>query len=128
MQHYSTTQVCINGKRYWAILADSFIKKAIGLMFRQSLDKNKCMLFISECERNQSITMCNMLFPIDVMWLDSKQRVIQIEQNVKPSKWAIFKTYGPSKQSQYVLEFNAGFVKKNRISKESKIKLMKEKE
>jgi uncharacterized membrane protein (UPF0127 family) len=128
MQHYSTAEISIGGKRCKAILADSFVKRAIGLMFRECLDKDACMLFISKGERDQSVTMCNMLFPLDILWLDGKQKIIHIEQNVAPGgRFAIFKTYGPSRGSQYVIELNAGFARKNRISKTTKIRLIEEK-
>lgn len=125
LQHYSAAPVYIDGKRYNAIVADSFLKRAIGLMFREGMGKNTCMLFVSGRDGRQGITMHNMRFPIDIIWLDSNLSIADMARDLKPDRSLIFKTYNPEHKARYVLEFNSGFIRKNRISKHSVVRIRK---
>lgn len=91
----------------------NFLEKAIGLMFKRKLEKNEVMLFIFKKECFPSFWTFGMLFPIDMIWLDEKMRVIDIEENLKPFRF--WKFYKPKKASKYVLEVSSGFVKENKI-------------
>jgi hypothetical protein len=118
--------VRIDGRPYRALVADSFIKRAIGLMFRKSMDKDTCMLFVSKRDRRESLTMHNMLFSIDVLWLDRDLRIVNMMENLPPDKGFSFKTYTPKSRARYVLELKSGSIRKNRITKKSEIKIGKE--
>jgi len=51
--------------------------------------------------------MMFMRYPIDVIWLDSGQRVVDIVRQIppfNPLKPATWKTYRPSKDAKYVVE------------------------
>jgi uncharacterized protein len=126
MQHYSTMPVQIGGKKCKALIADSFFKRAIGLMFRKGIDWDTCMLFISNRDGMQGLTMQNMLFPIDVLWLGKDLNIVDMASDLKPDKGFTFKTYNPKGKARYVIEFRSGFLKKNSINAGSKIKIKKE--
>ena len=96
-----------------AEVADSFFKKVKGLMFRKSLRKNKGMLLVFSREDYHPIWMFGMRFPIDIIWIDERMRVVNIVENSKPCLFC--KTYFPKKKAKYVLEVNAGFVEKYKI-------------
>ena len=123
MQKYSTMPVAIDGKVYTALVADSFIKRAIGLMFRKSIDANTCMLFVSRRDGKESLTMHNMLFPIDVLWLSCDLKIVDMAEGLAPDKGFSFKTYSPKGVARYVLEFESGFLKTNGINKNSEIEI-----
>lgn len=95
-----------------ALVADTSLKRAIGLMHRKSLKSNECMLFIFERSSRYGIWMLNMQFPIDIIWLDERKRIVSFVKNAKPCK-SIFncKAYYPEKRSKYIIETNAGFMK-----------------
>ncbi len=82
------------------------------------------MLFIFDGESRQGIWMQNMLFAIDVLWLDSKSRIVSMERNLQPCQ-SMFgcKTYTPEKGSKYVIELKAGTIAKNRIKLGSKVQI-----
>lgn len=88
-----------------------------GLMFREKLDENKGMLFIFQQEAKHTFWMANTKIPLDIIWLDKDKRVIYIEEDVKPCTTikTLCNTYKPNKNSLYVLEINAGQVKRNNI-------------
>lgn len=124
MQKYRTSTITINGKKFGALIADSTVKRMIGLMFRKSIGKNQCMLFLFRSEGYYAIWMHNMLFPIDVAWVDEKGTVVDIAQNLKPCTSILgCKEFVPSAQAKYVLEFNEGAAKSAKLKVGSKINL-----
>ena len=123
-QKYKECKVEINNKVFRAIIADSFMKRAIGLMFRNGIAENTCMLFIFPNEARQGIWMHNMRFAIDVIWLDSERRIVSLENDIKPCK-SVFncKTYLPDSGAKYIIEMKAGTVNKNKIKKGLKVSI-----
>ena len=94
-----------------AEVAESFFKRALGLMFRKKLEKNEALLIkFSERLKSKSLHGFFMRFPIDLIFLDDSFKVVEIA-NLKP--WRI---YNPeNKACRYVLEVNEGFVEENNI-------------
>ncbi|MCL4381314.1 DUF192 domain-containing protein [Candidatus Marsarchaeota archaeon] len=116
-QKYDSIRIEIGHLRMNAIVADTFAKSMIGLMFRKSLGQNKCMLFTFKKPGRHSIWMKNMRFAIDVMWLGEDRKIIEIIENILPCEGFRCEAYGKSRDSMYFIEANSGFVKKNRIKK-----------
>jgi hypothetical protein len=114
MQRYRAADISIKGRTLHALIADSFVKQMVGLMFRPRLSKDACMLFIFSREARHGIWMRNMRFPIDILWMDGSRRVVDYAEMVQPESRRI---YAPEKSAKYVLEANAGFIKRNRIKK-----------
>ncbi len=124
MQKYDTRTISIAGKRYSAIVADTSTKRAIGLMFRESLPEGSCMLFLFGGPGYHSIWMRNMKFPIDVAWLDKDGLVLDTKTNIKPCQ-SLFDCpqYSPKVQAHYLIELNAGELMKNKIKEGSTAKI-----
>ena len=61
-------------------IADTFWKRLKGLQFRRSIPQGSGLL-LSPCS---SLHTCFMRFPIDVIHLDAKNRVLSISRNVRP--------------------------------------------
>jgi uncharacterized membrane protein (UPF0127 family) len=122
MQKYETKRIKLEGKPFNAIIADTFAKRMIGLMFREKLPKVDCMLFIFGSEEGQGIWMRNMCFPIDVVWIDENKRVVDIKENLKPcSSFFNCRTYYPKRAAKYIIEFNSGTVKEKKMRGGSKL-------
>ena len=77
-------------------------------MYRKELDKNKGMLFIFDKEGIYPFWMKNTLIPLDIIWIDSNDKVVFISQNVQPCKNLICPSIFPTVKAKYVLEVNAG--------------------
>jgi uncharacterized membrane protein (UPF0127 family) len=80
-----------------------------GLMFRRSLDSDKGMLFLFPKPGRLSFWMKNTFIPLDMVFVSSDWRVVGSLENVPPQ------TETPrmvEADSQYVLEFAAGTVKR----------------
>ncbi len=78
-------------------------QKAIGIMFRWKIDKP--LVFYFEYEHIIPLHMFFCLFPIDVIFLDSKKRVVE-KATLRP--WQV---YIPKKKAKYVIEMEAGSAK-----------------
>jgi uncharacterized membrane protein (UPF0127 family) len=96
------------------------IRQSLGLMFRKRLGKNRGMLFDFPIEFYHGIWMFGMRFPIDIIWIDKKMRVVDIVENAKPCL-LFCRTYYPRKMAKYVLEVNSGFARKNKIKIDDKV-------
>ena len=110
-------QVCLKDKCFQVELAKTQQEREIGLMNRSSLEKNKGMLFIFEEEGIYPFWMKNTLIPLDMIWIDSENKIVFIKENAKGCKTNNnCETFIPNKKAKYVLEVNSGIVKEFNIS------------
>jgi hypothetical protein len=91
-------------------LADSVGKKTKGLMFRKSLAKGTGLLMAFDYERKHEIWMLGMRFPIDIIFIDSRKRIVDIKHSAKPmgKNPMTWRVYRPRRPCKYVLETTAG--------------------
>ena len=90
-------------------LAISPLSRARGLM----LSKQRDLVLVSPREdiNSSSIHMFLMLYPIDVLWLDSGWVVVSIRKDIppfnllKPDTWRVYK---PIEKARYVIELGVG--------------------
>jgi len=88
--------------------------RAMGLMFRPSLPKDRGMLFLFERPDFQGIWMKNCKFPIDIVWLDEARKVVHVAESVPPCKAEPCPVYTPLRRASYVVELNAGQARKEK--------------
>jgi uncharacterized membrane protein (UPF0127 family) len=93
--------------------ADSVFSKAKGLMFRSELGKGRGMLFTFGREDYVGIWMLFVRFPIDLIYLDSKKRVVGIFERIRPVTFnpKTWKVYYPVVPSKYIIEVNSGIIR-----------------
>jgi hypothetical protein len=125
-QRYGLAEIRIGGKKVIALVADTELKRVLGLMHRKGLAKNECMLFVFPYMGHHGIWMYKMRFPIDILWLDNQMKIVDYVENAMPCK-SIFncKTYIPKKPSKYVIELKGGFVANAKLSLNSKVYIKK---
>ena len=63
------------------VIADNFLSRARGLMF--SFPK-KVMILSFPKPGKYAIHMWFVFYPITILWLDEKKRIVQMNENVKP--------------------------------------------
>ncbi|HDP74256.1 MAG TPA: DUF192 domain-containing protein [Candidatus Woesearchaeota archaeon] len=102
------SQACFSQHCFRVELALTPEERARGLMYRESLDENKGMLFIFENKGEITFWMKNTLIPLDIIWLDESQNVVYIIENAQPCISDSCETYTSPHEALYVLELNAG--------------------
>jgi uncharacterized membrane protein (UPF0127 family) len=90
--------------------------RAMGLMFRPSLPKDRGMLFLFERSDFHGIWMKNCRFPIDIVWLDEERKVVHVAEAVPPCKADPCPVYNPLRRASYVLELNAGQARREKVA------------
>jgi uncharacterized membrane protein (UPF0127 family) len=95
------------------IRAEVMIKKDDinrGMMFRDALPQGRGMLFIHEKPSPYRYWMYNVKVPLDIVFMDSSRRIVEISANTPPctTKAEQCPTYGGHAYEQYVLELRAG--------------------
>lgn len=94
-------------------VADTDIKRELGLSGKEGLKDDEGLLFVFDTEGYYGFWMKDMNFPIDIAWLDKNKQIIYIESNVSPTTYP--KVFSPSAPSLYVLETKANFFENNKI-------------
>ena len=101
-----------SGAHEYAVeVSDNKDTRTKGLMERDTLEKNKGMIFIFEEERIPAFWMKNMRFPLDMVFMDKNLKVVDYYENVPACKADPCPHYLPNTNSKYVVEVNAGTVK-----------------
>ncbi len=106
-------------------VAESFASKTLGLMFRKSLPRNSAMLFIFDKPGRHGIWMPFMRFPIDIVFLDSRKRVVGLHSWVRPISFRngkTWKVYYSDKPAKYAIELAAGQVKRKMLQPGERLK------
>ncbi len=80
-----------------------------GLMHRKGLGRGEGMLFIFDTNTRHGFWMKNMEFPIDILWISRKGKVVHIEHSVPPCRNDPCIVYIPPEKAVYVLETRANF-------------------
>ena len=76
-----------------------------GLMYRKDMGDRQGMLFVFEDEAPHSFYMKNTLIALDILFIDSDLKIVNIHRDAQPLNEAGIPSGGPV---QYVLEVKAG--------------------
>jgi YVTN family beta-propeller protein len=101
--------------RVFVEVPDDLEESMRGLMFRKHLPGNAGMLFAYYDEKPRTFWMKNTLIPLDMIFVDSNSKIIEIKENVPPCAQDECPTYPSKEPAQYVLEVNAGFVQEKGV-------------
>ena len=112
--------VVIGNKKINVELARTDEDRKNGLMFRESLCQNCGMLFIFDEENLKSFWMKNTLIPLSMIFIDSDQTVVNIE-NATPCETETCPSYESKKPAKYVLEVNQNIFDQEIIGTKVKI-------
>ncbi len=99
-------------------LADKPEEIQYGMMYRKSIDANTGMLFLMPNEESQSFWMKNTYVSLDIIYINSKNEVVSIQENAAPLNETSLPSEGPASM---VLEVKGGFSAEHGIKKGTKI-------
>ena len=113
-----------NGATIQAEIADTTQKRAKGLMYRDSLAKDRGMLFTFTEPQLWTFWMKNTRISLDIIWMDSKKRIVHIERNVPTCSRTDdgCPQYQPNDNAMYVLELAAGVADALKLQRGSVLK------
>jgi uncharacterized protein len=93
------------------ILCDNLWSSMRGLMLRKELEKGQALIIDLHKDKNASIHMFLVGFPIDVIWLNSEKLVVDTAHDVKPNTIT-----NPSKFARYIIELPKGTFNEKPVS------------
>ncbi len=106
-----TIDVQLGDRSITVEVADDPEERVQGLSDREGMAADSGLLFVWEEEGPYQLWMKGMRFPLDFVWLDASQTVIEVHENVQPQPGAAdaeLKRYAPDGPSRFVIELNAG--------------------
>ncbi len=105
----------LGGEALLLEIADTGVLRMQGLSGHPPLAQNEGMLFVFPADDKHSFWMKDMLFSIDILWLDSEYRIVDVKENATPESYP--KSFTPSVPVRYVLELPAGFFELHKLKK-----------
>ncbi len=95
-------------------IARTIFQKAKGLMGRKDLPDDYGMLFDLGKDKKEGFWMFFMKIPIDIIFINSKKEIVDIKHCAKPLSIdpGTWKIYYPENPARWVLEMNAGSMKR----------------
>lgn len=117
----ATVTLRADGVEYELDIATSEAAQQRGLGGREVLAQDEGMLFIFDKPAVRCMWMKDMLFPTDMIWLDSTKKVTYIAPNVTPDSYP--QQYCGDESTKYVIELNAGEAKRADIRTGQTLKL-----
>ena len=94
-------------------VADTPTTRAKGLSGRPSLASGEGMLFIFDQLGYPGIWMKDVLFPIDILWLDENNMIVDVRESVAPETYP--QVFAPQVKALFVIEVPSGFVAEHEI-------------
>ena len=99
-------------------VADSYERRARGLMFVKQLADNEGMLFIYEQSQPISMWMKNTFIPLDMLFVAADGKIIRVAANTKPHSLDTIDSQG---DAIAVIELKGGTAERLRIAKGARV-------
>ena len=114
-------EVAIQGRTIEVEISDTWEKRERGLMFREELCERCGMFFIFDEEKRHGFWMKNTKIPLDIVFIDRHNKVVDIHNAIPCNSSCHCKTYWPKEKAKYVLEVNGGMFNESVVGEEIKI-------
>lgn len=100
-----TRELVVDGKSVTVEIADEPVERNLGLMYRDSLGKDRGMLFVYPDEQNRSFWMKDTKIPLTIAYLDAKGVIVHLA-DMRPLDTS---SVPSGKPAMYALEMNQGW-------------------
>lgn len=107
-QYGKEPRACFRRKCVALEIAQTQHERSLGLQRRASLSDKEGMLFLFESPDRYTFWMKDTWIPLDMIWLDAGDRVVDIRRCVPPCRTPQCPTYQPEAEALSVLEIRSG--------------------
>jgi uncharacterized membrane protein (UPF0127 family) len=110
----SAVEVKLPKGTLYAEIVDTPSSRAQGLSGRNGLAENGGMLFVFEQSGKYGFWMKDMLFPIDMIWINEDGVIVHVERGVSPDTYTTNppQVFINEPNAKYVLELGSGMAEK----------------
>lgn len=123
MQKTQTLHARLGGEALVLEVADTEAFRTKGLSGHVPLREGEGMLFVFTKDGRYDFWMKNMQFPIDIVWLDSNYRVIDVKKGATPASYP--EIFTPVLPARYVVEIPAGFFDEHHLKAGDTLEILK---
>lgn len=103
---YKHAEIRLKGAIFNVRVADTSALRARGLSGSKPLTDNEGMFFVFDASDRIGFWMKDMLYALDIVWLDTDMKIVHIEKNLSPDTYPT--VFYPDKPARYVFEIAAG--------------------
>lgn len=103
----------LNGNAIRVSVASTPGEREQGLSGRTGLASDEGMLFVFQQDGDYAFWMKDMLFSIDMIWIDASGKIIYIAPSVSPETYPT--AFDPHMNALYVLELPAGYAAEHNV-------------
>lgn len=111
----------LGGEALLLEVVDTEALRIRGLSGHKPLASNEGMLFVFPEDGRYGFWMKDMLFPIDILWLDSGYRIIDTKEHAVPESYP--EVFTPHTSARFVLELPAGFFSNHHLKNGNILKM-----
>jgi len=124
---FKSSEIQIGSKKITVELAETPAQHQKGLMYRETLEKDKGMLFIFDKEETLSFWMKNTYVDLSIAYINKKMKIVDIQEMKATSPLEVSEpvTYPSKKPAMYALEMPKGWFKASNIKVGQTLKLNK---
>jgi len=108
-----TLHARLGGEVFVYDVADTYLLREQGLSGRDQLDPGSGMIFVFPKDDQYGFWMKDMRFSIDIIWLDSRYRIVDVKKDATPASYP--EIFSPSQSARYVAEVRAGFFEERHL-------------
>ncbi len=105
----------VKGRPLLAEVAVTAAELERGLMYRQGLAKDRCMLFLGTEDGLRPVRLRNHLIALDVVWVSADGRVVEMAEHLQPrlpSTGGEGPAHGGRAASRHTVQFAAGSLRR----------------
>ncbi len=99
-----TVRMQVGSKTYTLEIAETNVQRVRGLMERDTMPRDRGMIFLFPSDRTEGFWMKNTRIPLDILYIDQAGKVVSVRQ-MKPYDLS---SYNPDGPYRYAIELNAG--------------------
>lgn len=116
-------RMSLGGETLKLEIADTEGLRVQGLSGRKALGVNEGMLFDFSEDGYHQFWMKDMKFPIDIIWFDAGNRIVDVKERATPESYP--EVFTPHTLARYVLEVPAGFFENHHLKMGNILEIIK---